>query len=200
MFGDGIFNQQGAAWRYSREMLRHPLQHKHYEDLDVFKHGVDDLLDIIKSQPQIDLQPLFFRMTLDVATEFLFGESVNCLKAPKSEEQTFAEAFNTAQETVAQRFRLPDFYWMIGGPKFRQACNDVHSFADEIIERNISRGSGDGKSRVFLDTVAESMEDRHAMRGQIISLLVAGRESFPRVLHPLLYLVSTIQRPCICNI
>lgn len=177
MFGDGIFNQEGPSWKHSRELLRAPLQHKHYENLDVFKQGVDDLIDILSSQSAaIDLQPLLFRLTLDVATEFLFGESVNSLKAPKSaNEQTFGEAFTTAQETVTQRFRLPDFYWMIGGSKFRKACKDVHCFADEIITRNLSRSSG--KSRVFLDAVAESTVDRDALRGQIISLLVAGRDT-----------------------
>ena len=175
MFGDGIFNQEGPAWKHSREMLRPPLQHKHYETLDVFKQGVDNLIDIISSQSAVvDLQPLFLRLTLDVATEFLFGESVQSLKSPKSaNEQTFGEAFNTAQETVTQRFRLPDFYWMIGGPRFRKACDDVHRFADDIIDRNLLRSSG--KSRVFLDTVAESTANRDALRGQIISLLVAGR-------------------------
>lgn len=138
---------------------------------------MDDLIDILSCESAvIDLQPLFFRLTLDVATEFLFGESVNSLKAPKSaNEQTFGEAFNTAQEVVTQRFRLPDFYWMIGGSKFRKACNDVHRFADEIIDRNLLRSSG--KNRVFLDAVAENTADRDALRGQIISLLVAGRDS-----------------------
>lgn len=177
MFGDGIFNQEGSAWKHSREMLRSPLQHKHYENLDVFRSSVDDLIDILSSHsPVNDLQPLFFRLTLDVATRFLFGESVKSLKAPKSaNEQTFAEAFNTAQETVTQRFRLPDFYWMIGGSKFREACNNVHKFADQIIDRNLSRSSG--KSRIFLDAVAESTADRDVLRGQIISLLVAGRDT-----------------------
>jgi cytochrome P450 len=112
MFGDGIFTQEGAAWKHSRELLRSPLQHKHYENLDVFKQSVDDLIDILSSQSGvIDLQPLFFRLTLDVTTEFLFGESVKSLKVPKSAgEQTFGEAFNTAQEFVTKRFRLPDFY------------------------------------------------------------------------------------------
>ena len=124
----------------------------------------------------IDLQPLFFRLTLNVATQFLFGESVDSLKAPKSaNERTFAEAFNTAQETIKQRFRLPDLYWMIGGPKFRKACDDVHGFANEIINRNLSRSSE--KDRVFLDAVAGTTPDRDALRGQIINLLVAGRDT-----------------------
>jgi cytochrome P450 len=189
MFGDGIFNQEGAAWKHSRELLRTPLHHKHYESLDVFKQSVRDLIDVLSSHSgMIDLQPLFFRLTLDVSTEFLFGESVKSLKAPKSTgEQTFGEAFNTAQEFITTRFRLPDFYWMIGGSKFRKACQNVHNFADQIIDRNLSRNSE--KSRVFLDTVAESTADRAALRGQIINILVAGRDSTACLLTWTFYLL-----------
>ena len=177
MFGDGIFTQEGPAWKHSREMLRTPLQHKHYENLDVFKQGVDDLIDILSTQSGVvDLQPLFLRLTLDVTTEFLFGESVQSLREPDAaNKKTFGGAFNTAQRILAQRFRFPDIYWMIGGSKFRRACNDVHCFANEIIDRNLSRSSG--KNRVFLDAVAESTADRDSLRGQIISLLMAGRDT-----------------------
>lgn len=177
MLGDGIFTQEGAAWKHSRELLRSPLQHKHYEDLDVFKQSVDDLIDILSSQSGvIDLQPLFFRLTLDVTTEFLFGESVKSLKGTKSASgQTFGEAFNTAQGFVVQRLRLPDFHKLIGGSKFRKACDDVHNFADQIIDRNLLNSSE--KSRIFLNAVAESTANRAALRGQIINLLVAGRDT-----------------------
>ena len=177
MFGDGIFTQEGAAWKHSRELLRSPLQHKHYENLAVFKQSVDDLIDILSRRSGVvDLQPLFFRLTLDISTEFLFGESVKSLKAPTSaSEQTFGDAFNTAQAFVAKRFRLPDLYWLIGGSEFRKACNDVHRFADQIIDRNLSRGSE--KGAVFLDLLAEKTANRDALRGQIISLLAAGRDT-----------------------
>jgi cytochrome P450 len=177
MLGDGIFTQEGAPWKHSRELLRSPLQHKHYEDLDVFRQGVDELIEILSSQTGvIDLQPLFFRLTLDVATEFLFGESVKSLQGTKSVNgQTFGEAFNTAQGFVVQRFRLPDFHKLIGGSKFRKACNDVHNFADEIINRNLLSSSE--KNRIFLDAVAESTANHDALRGQIINLLVAGRDT-----------------------
>jgi hypothetical protein len=67
----------------------------------------------------IDLQPLFFRLTLDVTTEFLFGKSIESLKVPEpTGEQTFAEAFNIAQEYIAKRFRLLDLYWLMDGKKF----------------------------------------------------------------------------------
>lgn len=64
---------------------------------------------------------------------------------------------------------------MIGGSEFRRACSDVHEFADQLIDRNVFRG--DEKRNIFLDVVAESTADRLALRGQILSLLVAGRDT-----------------------
>ncbi|KIW02606.1 hypothetical protein, variant [Verruconis gallopava] len=181
MFGDGIFTQEGAAWKHSRDMIRPQLMYKQYSDLELFREPVDDLIqNVEESGGIVDLQELFFRMTLDVTTAFLFGESVRSLKAPDSTgEQTFADAFNTAQSYVVQRFRLLDLYWLIGGSKFRKACSDVHRFADQIIERNLSRDrTKDNQGQyVFLDAIAEHAPDRTALRGQIINILAAGRDT-----------------------
>lgn len=127
MFGDGIFTQEGTAWKASRDMLRPQLQHKQYEDLEVFRQAIDDLISQVeKSNGIIDLQPLFFRFTLDTSTAFLFGESVRSLITPEAiGEQTFASAFNTAQQCVTKRFRLLDLYWLVNGREFQQACRDV---------------------------------------------------------------------------
>ena len=177
LLGDGIFTQEGAAWKHSRELLRAPLQHKHYETLDVFKQSVDDLIEVLSNQTGVvDLQPLFFVLTLDVSSEFLFGESVKSLKAPESAtEQTFHGAFSTAQTFLAKRFRLPDLYWLIGGSKFKKACDDVHQFTDQIIDRNLSSPSSE-KSSVFIDSLAECTADHDALRGHTINLLAAGRD------------------------
>lgn len=180
MFGDGIFTQDGEPWKHSRELLRPQFHFKQYSDLEVFREAVGNLIDNIpRDGGVVDLQPLFFRLTLDVTTAFLFGESVQSLKAPESAgEETFSESFNIAQEYVAKRFRLLDLYWLIGGKRFRDACNNVHRFADQIIDRNLSsHGEGDEKKYVFLRTLAKSTVDRTALRGQIINILVAGRDT-----------------------
>jgi cytochrome P450 len=181
MFGDGIFTQEGAAWKHSRDTIRPQLMHKQYEDLEVFREPTDDLIwNVQESEGVVDLQELFFRMSLDVTTAFLFGESVRSLKAPESAgELTFADAFNTAQSYIIQRYRLLDLYWLIGGKQFRKACSDVHRFADQIIDRNLSRDrttENQGKY-VFLDAIAESSKGRSALRGQIINILAAGRDT-----------------------
>jgi hypothetical protein len=116
MFGDGIFTQEGPDWKHSRDILRPQLQHKQYESLGVLRTAVDDLIQRIQEgSGLVDLQPLFFRLTLDTTTAFLFGESVRSLITPEAVgERTFATAFNTAQRWVTNRFRLLDLYWLVG--------------------------------------------------------------------------------------
>ncbi|KAF2830675.1 cytochrome P450 alkane hydroxylase [Ophiobolus disseminans] len=182
IFGDGIFTQEGADWKCSRDVLRPQLQHRQYESLDVFRAAVDDLLHILETRNGvIDLQPLFFRLTLDTSTAFLFGESVKSLVTPEATGKcTFATAFDTAQKWVTNRFRLLDLYWLVDGREFRQACRDVHRFADQIIDRNLSSSCSEEKESgryVFLDTTAQNTSDRAALRGQIINLLTAGRDT-----------------------
>lgn len=166
-------------------MLRPQLVHRQYEDLKLFDGPMDDLLgNLPKVGGVVDLQPLFFRFTLDVTTAFLFGESIRSLKSEQgSPEQNFAAAFDLAQSYIIQRFRLLDLYWLIGGRRFREACRQVNEFADKVIDQNLledtdSRENEEETGRyVFLRTVAKSFPDRAALRGQIINILAAGRDT-----------------------
>jgi cytochrome P450 len=180
MFGDGIFNQDGDTWKHSRELLRPHFHVKKYSNLEIFKEAADNLLDILAEGGVLDLQPLFFRITLDITTSFLFGESIDSLRVAKSTTgmQTFAEAFNTAQDYIAKRFRLLGLYWLIRGKKFRNACSQVNYFADQIIDRNLSQMTEDGMGKyVFLYAMAQKNSDKTALRSQIINVLTAGRDT-----------------------
>lgn len=181
MFGDGIFTQEGEAWRHSRNLLKPQLVHKVYESLNIFKQPIEDLLQVFPEKGGIvDLQPLFFRYTLDVTSAFLFGESTYTLRDSKSStKDNFASAFDTAQQWVVNRFRLLDLYWLIGGKEFREACERVHNFADQIIDRNLDPYPMDktGSHETFLQSVARDCPDRAALRGQIINILAAGRDT-----------------------
>ena len=184
-FGDGIFTQDGPAWKHSRELLRPQFSHKQYQDLEVFREHVDNLISNIPTDGSVvDLQPLFFRFTLDTTTAFLFGESVYSLvgAGTLAGKTAFADAFDTAQSYVAKRLRLLDLYWLIGGREFKDSCAMVHKFADDMIDRGLSLGgANDGRERhsryVFLDVVAKDSKDRTALRQQMINILVAGRDT-----------------------
>lgn len=187
-FDKYIFLTLSRDWGMGRsgEILRQPSLHRPYEDWEVFKSAVNDLLDAISDEATkhgnvVDLQRLFFRLTLDTTTSFLFRESVQSLKQPEvAGEQNFAYAFDVAQEYLAKRFRVPDLYRLIGGPKFHQACRTVHEFTDRIIDRNLTRDrktADDGGKYVFLDSLAANTRDRIALGDHVVNTLAARRDT-----------------------
>lgn len=94
--GYGIFTNEGKAWKHSREMLRPCFERSAVADVSVFDKHTERFLNILpKDGTEVDLQPLFHELTLDIATEFLFGRSTNSLdRGEHSEEvQEFIEAF-----------------------------------------------------------------------------------------------------------
>ena len=182
LLGDGIFTQDGAAWKHSREMLRPQFARQQYQNLDILREHVDDLIAcILKSRKSIDLQPLFFRFTLDTTSAFLFGESTYSLRANQSaDEIEFAKAFDIAQDYVVQRYRYLDLYWLIDGRRFCEACASVHTFIENIMNRRQSNAakSSDGHGRyVFIDAIAKDSHDRKALRDQLLNILLAGRDT-----------------------
>ena len=71
---------------------------------------------------EVDLQPLFFQITMDLSTELLFGKSSLLLTSqtnPSSPAAKFAEAFGNAQIRAALRLRTRRFAAIILQRKFK---------------------------------------------------------------------------------
>ncbi|KAI0203136.1 cytochrome P450 [Astrocystis sublimbata] len=182
LLGKGIFTQEGIAWRHSRDLLRKQFIRTQYQNLDHFREHVDNLVACIPTQGQVDLQPLFFNLTLDTATALLFGRSVYSLRAGIDQEvanQEFAECFNKAQEGLAKRFRLVPFHNLYNPPEFRRACQTVHTFVDNYIkERNQTKSQHtEDQATWFLDQIIEGSSDLAEVRDQLLNVLLAGRDT-----------------------
>ncbi|KAI2606761.1 cytochrome P450 monooxygenase [Hypoxylon sp. NC1633] len=175
MLGDGIFLQEGDAWKHSREILRPHFYHRYYEDLELFRSHVANMLEAISSSATnvVDLEPIFLRLTLDITSEFLLGESVWSQRPTLSvTSHDFEDAFDLAQSILSKRLRFPKLYWLVDGRKLREACNIIHQFTDRILIKTLT---SDDASR--LKTVAEHYQERDALRDQAINVLTAGRDS-----------------------
>lgn len=156
-------------------------------------------VDSEKWTPEVDLSPLFFRLTLDSATEFLFGESVNSqIDALPSTDKTttntseskldwtaFAPAFDGATMHLGHRGRLSDMYWLHAPKEFYSQCKQVHKFADyyvnlalttDLTKATSKKGSGREKY-VFLAELVKSTRDPIELRSQLLNILLAGRDT-----------------------
>ncbi|KAI5859798.1 cytochrome P450 monooxygenase [Durotheca rogersii] len=182
LLGDGIFLQEGDAWKQSRDILRPHFYHRHYENLDIYRPHVENLLDAIAGEATrvLNLEPLFFRLTLDVTTEFLFGESVWSQRPSSSEvDHGFERAFDLAQGISSKRLKFQKLYWLVDGKRLRRACDTIHRFADHVIDRTLTSSDDEGNrsNTPFLRTVAQHYPERDVLRGQAINILTAGRDS-----------------------
>jgi hypothetical protein len=77
-------------------------------DLNTFETHIKHLIaKIPRDGSTVDLQRLFFQLTLDSATEFLFGESLNSLDSQEgSEQDIFGKSFDLAQSKLGTRSRV----------------------------------------------------------------------------------------------
>ena len=159
--------------------------------------------------PQIDLSPLFFRLTIDSATEFLFGQSIQS-QIPPSEKtwmlneqfnsNSLADAFDRGTAVLGVRSRLSDFYWLYSPKQFEKDCQQVHQFADHYVSLALQQADepvDEEKARyVFLRELAKTTKDPIELRSQLLNILLAGRDTTAGLLgwtcwslarHPAIY-------------
>lgn len=208
LFGNGIFTQDlHNGWDHSRSMMRPQFAREQVSDLDLEERHVQNMMRALVTKPsvggwtdEVDLQVLFFRLTLDSATEFLFGESVDSQlfalpdyspptarsgEGPNSER--FAYAFDRGQMHLATRARFQRLYALHNPADFRQCCTDVHVFIDhfvrralskELREKELEKGNSEKKGKyIFLEALAAETQDPLELRSQLMHILLAGRDT-----------------------
>lgn len=143
---------------------------------------MNNLINCIPAEGDIDLQPLFFKLTMDVATALLFGRSIYSLRASldqDAENRQFDKSFNLAQEGLAKRFRLAPLHFFYNPRSFQIACRDVHSFVERYIEERAGKNlaSQEGAPSWFIDQITKESKSRTEIRDQLINTLLAGRDT-----------------------
>lgn len=135
----------------------------------------------------VDLQPLLFKLTLDSATEFLFGESVNSQNSSKdSDEDRFGKYFDLGQSRLGNRNRLGKLVLLIPDKDFDDSCKIVHNFVDKIVLRALEKPQlsdaekaveGTPERYYFLDELLKATRDPMELRSELLNILLAGRDT-----------------------
>lgn len=174
-------------------MLRPQFTRDQISDLGLEEAHVQNAMRVIATPnkegwTEADVQTIFFRLTLDSATEMLFGESCNCqLTAFESENSgslaaDFSKYFDYAQWNLAQRVRVPALSFLYDTKEFKECCKQVHRFVDERVAsalepENKKKAEDPNAPYVFLHALATTTQDPMELRSQLLNVLLAGRDT-----------------------
>ncbi|POS69059.1 cytochrome P450 CYP4/CYP19/CYP26 subfamilies [Diaporthe helianthi] len=216
LLGRGIFTQTGKDWKHSRELLRPQFTRDQVSDLGLEEQHLQNMIRALRDKIQpdgwtntIEIQALFFRLTLDSATEFLLGESADSQlqhihgyskkrnSAADLHGIDFALHFDRAQVGVARRIQCGPLYWLYTTSEFRESTRQCNKFMDHYVKRALRTNMPDrtsekeGKKKyVFLDALAEQTQDPVELRSQLMHMLLAGRDTTASLLAWLFHLLS----------
>jgi cytochrome P450 len=156
-----------------------------YQDLSAFKEHVDNLVNALNSSAStgaVDMQPYFFRYTLDTTTALIFGQSVNSLVDEGLD--AFSEDFSEAADITAYRGRLGDLYWAYTPARYRKACKSIKVYVDGYVQSALGdlakqeKSSKNGPDHfVFIKELQDELKDPILVRDQLVNCLLAGRDT-----------------------
>lgn len=195
----GIFTTDGAPWQHSREMLRPNFVRSQVGDLPTFEYHVKHLVAAVPTDGStVDLSELFFRLTIDSATEFLFGESTESLT--KDSSAGFAESFTRGQDFIANNSRWGKWAKLFPANKqFKHDQKFVHEFVDYYVRKGIARrdqllrekSNSEKPGRyVFIDELVRQTTDPIQIRSELLNILLAGRDTTASLLTNVWFILA----------
>ncbi|KAH7138997.1 cytochrome P450 [Dendryphion nanum] len=209
LLGDGIFNSDGEKWANSRHLLRPNFAREQVADLSMLERHLRLMLKAIpKDGSTVDLQDLFFRMTMDTATEFLFNHSTSSLRMVGQDEENnedaiFARAFNYAQADALTKMRIGSFFDRLRQNKEgKDAIKICHAYVDKWVDEAIryrstkdaelkASGQSDSDAKeeryVFIHELAKQTKDKVRIRNELINVLLAGRDTTASLLSNMFF-------------
>jgi cytochrome P450 len=200
LLGEGIFNTDGDHWSTSRSLIRPSFTRTQIADLTNFENLIQDLFKLLPRDGKtvVDLQDLFFRYSIDSATEFLFGHSVNTLKKTQ-QGPDFAEAFYYAQRYIIVRATFGPFKALYRDAKADKSIRTCREFAQPFVDEAFRAAEAkiksneadfDKKKRIFSHELALRTSNKTRVLDELMNLLLAGRDTTASLLSNLFFMLA----------
>ena len=159
-------------------MIRPQFIKNRVSDLDTFERHVSNMLEHIpRDGATVNISDLFYRFTLDSATDFLLGQSIDSLGSPQVE---FARAFSDIQKHMSNKSKAGPLAWIFPEGKYKKDLKVLNSFVEPYVEQTLEMRpeeleNKNEKSYNFLHALAEFTQDKQVLRGQLVAVLLAAR-------------------------
>jgi cytochrome P450 len=202
LLGDGIFNSDGEKWQNSRHLLRPNFARDQIADLEAFdRHFKLMLKQIPRDGSTVDLQTLFFKLTIDSATEFLFNHSTNSLRMSEdetdNEDAIFARAFQFAQDDIITRLRWNALNFLRSNKEGEDALKICHTYVDKFVDEAIrehqadkAAGKSDDDRYIFIKELVKQTNDKTRIRSELMNILLAGRDTTASLLSNMFFQIA----------
>ncbi|XVE85835.1 hypothetical protein DITRI_Ditri17bG0123300 [Diplodiscus trichospermus] len=214
LLGDGIFNVDGELWRKQRKTASFEFASKNLRDFStvVFREYSLKLHSILSqasfNNQEVDMQDLLMRMTLDSICKVGFGVEIGTL-APNLPENSFAQAFDTANIIVTLRFidpfwKLKRFLNVGSEALLGKSIKIIDEFTYSVIRRRkaeiketqesckTSKMKHDILSRfIELSEDPEGNLTDKSLRDVVLNFVIAGRDTTATTLTWAIYMIMS---------
>ncbi|KAF2159577.1 hypothetical protein M409DRAFT_70900 [Zasmidium cellare ATCC 36951] len=181
-----IINQDGAAWRHSRDLINPLFKRAELDDVERFKKFVDRMITLIpRDESTVDMHPLLRKLFLDSSSEFCFGESIDSLRDRTGQADAFIAAFNRATTGDGKRIHPTRTFRKL---MFKYTKDDewmadvkiVHDYIDRCIARhrdtNADMTAKQRKGYFILKGMSKDVSDPVELRFQLLGIFSTARE------------------------
>ena len=176
----------------------------------MFERHVQHLIQAIpKHGETVDLQPLFSKITLDIATDFLLGKSTDSLAPEGTDAETrkFVKAIDRAMNGLGAQDEGVLFWIavmmgiMVQNWTLRKEFKIVHDYVDALIEKALAEKqkglwvedeNQEKKRYTFLHSLLTATPPPTPLkiRSELLNILLAGRETTSAFLSNLFFTLS----------
>ncbi|KAA1473301.1 cytochrome P450 monooxygenase CYP63 [Dentipellis sp. KUC8613] len=218
--GNGIFNRDDEMWKMHRSMARPFFAWDRISDFEQFEkysaHAISILTAFAESGRPCDIQDLHTRFSLDSSAEFLLGQELNTLSAalPSAGAESFGakgsethdkwgefvRAFDLCQDISTRRAKIGKIWplFELFEDTMEKPAKTIKDGLEPLVEAAL-REKADSKQgrrkdsmeqKTFLQHLVESTEDVGLIRDQLLSIIIASRDTTACLLSFVVYFLA----------
>lgn len=217
LLGAGVMTNRQAKWKHSRKLIRPQFARDNVADLDLVQRHLNHLLKRIQLgddgwTSKVDLAPLFFNLTLDTGTEFLFGQSVHTQNPDERSNSSrlrglaaapnlanFGKHLDEAKCIIDRRGALAKYGWLVRDNAYPEHCKAIQNVVDYFVKERLSRPWDDEKAIetpngrpkfVLLDELVKETQDPLELRSELLNVLHASRDTTASLMGWVFYFLA----------
>ncbi|KAL9595200.1 MAG: hypothetical protein Q9219_006594 [cf. Caloplaca sp. 3 TL-2023] len=213
VIGRNVITTEGEEWKHSRSLIRPQFTRESVYNIPLLERHAEELISKLdfghdRWTGDVDLQPLFFNLTLDVSTEFLFGQSVHSQNSRAQAELIEAGGVSTAgfrdalDDSVNKAFSMSVLRqlgsWLLPYlGDFKRNRDQIRGVAEWYVKRALAESVEEKQAKrpeatrlVLLDELIKSTHDQSFLMNESLGLLLAARTTTALLIGWLFYFLA----------